>query len=155
MSRVIPLLLTAAIGGCTPLGIWMYEEPRVEVSEIAVDPSVGAAFPVQVSLSVSNANDFEVSLLRVRLRFVVGGHPIVDRDLSTAADFAARDRQVIRIGVAAGDLAPGANPRAAEAQPYTIDGYAILKTPIGERLIRFERIGVGVGSGSGLERASL
>ena len=139
---VIPVVVAALSPACTPLGLWIYEEPTVEVTEVKLDAA--ADFPVQIAFAVSNANDFEVSLLRVYVRCSLAGSSLVDRDLATAASFGARDRQIVRIGVAQADLAPGANPSAGGAQQYTIDGFAILKTPIGERRIPFTRTGTSL-----------
>lgn len=148
-------MIALASGACTPLGLWVYEEPNVEVTGIAVDAAANAEFPLQIGLSVSNANDFEVSLLRVQVRFLVGGNTLVERELPTAALFPARDRRVVKIGVASSDLLPGAGRRvvAGASQRYYLDGYAILKTPLGERRIPFLRTGVGL-SAAELARAS-
>ena len=148
-------LLASASGACTPLGLWVYEEPKVEVTGIAVDPTADAQFPVQIGLSVSNANDFEVSLIRVQVRFLVGGNTLVERELPTAALFPARDRQTVKIGVSSADLVPGARQRAVPgaSQKYFLDGYALLKTPLGERRIPFLRTGVGLNAPE-LARAS-
>ena len=139
---VVPIVVAALSPACTPLGLWIYEEPTVEVTEVKLE--AGADFPVQIAFAVSNANDFEVSLLRVYVRCSLSGSSLVDRDLATAASFGARDRQIVRIGVAQADLAPGANPGGAASQQYTIDGFAILKTPIGERRIPFTRTGTSL-----------
>lgn len=147
---VIPIILAASVPACTPLGLWIYQEPTVEVTSVRLDPALGAAFPVQLAFAVSNANDFEVSLVRVHVRFSVGGSSMIDRDLSTAAAFAARDRQVVHIGVAPGDLVPGSARRLSGTHPYTIEGFAVLKTPIGERRIPFARAGAGLGQEIGL-----
>jgi hypothetical protein len=145
MLRVVTsIILAAAAGACTPLGLWIYEEPTVEVTEIRLDASAGATFPVQFALAVSNANDFDVALLRVEVRINVAGRSVVDRDVSTAADLPSRDRQLVRIGVAPGDLAPGADARAGAQDRYTIEGFAIVRTPIGERRIPFARAGTGL-----------
>ena len=145
---VVPVLVAALSPACTPLGLWIYEEPTVEVTEVKLNAA--ADFPVQIAFAVSNANDFEISLLRVYVHCRVAGSSLVDRDLATAASFGARDRQIIRIGVAQADLSPGATAGAAGAQEYTIDGFAILKTPIGERRIPFTRAGTSTAGQVGM-----
>ena len=142
MRRAIPAIMIAASAlACTPLGLWIYEEPTVEVTELRLDPAAGAEFPVQVALAVSNANDFEVSLVRVHMRVSVAGTAMLDRELLTAAAFRARYRLVVRMGVSGGDLATRGATRAAGSQPYQVDGFAVLRTPIGERRIPFTRAG--------------
>jgi hypothetical protein len=115
--------------GCTPLGIWVYEEPTIEITG--------------VGLQVSNVNDFAVSLEKVQLLLVLNGSPVVDRELSTAASFRARDRQTVEIGVAWRDVGPGLRPEglAVGSRRYSVVGHAMLRTPIGQRRIRFARAG--------------
>jgi len=142
MRRILIGLALAALPGCIPLGLWIYEDPKVEVTSVALDPA-DATFPVRLDLSLANANDFDVSMLRVELNVRVNGAPVVDRVVESAAVFPARDKQIVQIGVAPGDLAPGA--RAAtlgtNGRRYSVDGYMVLKTPIGERRIPFTRSG--------------
>ena len=124
----------------------MYEEPRIEITEVTVDDAAENAYPVRVALQVSNANDFNVSLDRVQLLLVLNDTPVIDRELSASASFGARDRQVVEIGVAWTDIGPGLRPQSLESsQPrYSVSGHAYLRTPIGERRIRFARAGTSV-----------
>lgn len=129
--------------GCTPLGLWVYEEPTIEITSISLSDAGAAEYPVRIALQVSNVNDFEVSLEKVQLLLVLNDSPVVDRELSTAASFAARDRQTVEIGVAWRDIGPGLRPEglAGGAQRYSVVGHAMLRTPIGQRRIRFARAG--------------
>lgn len=141
MRRILVGLALAVLPGCIPLGLWIYEDPKVEVTAVALDPA-DAAFPVRLDLSLSNANDFDVSMLRVQLNVRVNGSPVVDRTVESAAVFPARDKQIVQIGVAPSDLAPGARPAlGSNGRRYSVDGFMILKTPIGERRIPFTRTG--------------
>ena len=132
-----------ALAGCTPLGLWMYEEPTVEITSVRVSDAGAAEYPVRIALQVSNGNDFEVSLEKVQLRLMVNDAEIVDRELSTAALFPARDRHTVEIGVAWRDVGPGLRPEglAAGDHRYSVDGQVQLRTPIGKRRIRFARAG--------------
>jgi hypothetical protein len=127
----------------------MYEEPRIEVTEVRVDDAADNAYPVRVSMQVSNANDFAISLERVQLLLVLNDRPIIDRELPASASFAARDRQVVEIGVAWSDIGPGLRPKslASGAARYSVSGHALVQTPIGERRIPFQRVGNGTGPG--------
>lgn len=142
MRRILIGLALALLPGCIPLGLWIYEDPKVEVTAVALDPA-DATFPVRLDLSLANANDFDVSMLRVQLNVRVNGSPVVDRVVESAAVFPARDKQIVQIGVAPADLAPGVRPATlgTNGRSYSVDGYMILKTPIGERRIPFTRTG--------------
>jgi hypothetical protein len=142
MRRLLVGLALTALAGCIPLGLWIYEDPRVEVTSVALDPA-DATYPVRLDLSLSNVNDFDVQMLRVELNVRVNGSPVVDRVVESAAVFPARDKQIVQIGVSPADLAPGARPASfgTDGRRYSVDGYMILKTPIGERRIPFTRTG--------------
>ena len=134
MLRVVTsIILAAAAGACTPLGLWIYEEPTVEVTEIRLDASAGAAFPVQFALAVSNANDFDVSLLRVEVRIAVAGRSVVDRNVSTAADLPSRDRQVVRIGRHRFRFATGESLHTENSYKYSPEGFGSLAASAGFR----------------------
>lgn len=158
MIRSAVLALLLCLVGCTPLGIWVYEEPKLVISEIAIDPGQSAAYPVRVSLQISNSNDFEISLVRVRLHLQVAGASIVDRELATAALFAAREQQTVLIGVTWADVSAAlrSSQLASGNHAYMMDGHAIVNTPIGERRIRFERTGTrSFGESAQLGRGAL
>lgn len=141
-SLLAAFLVTLA--GCTPLGLWVYEEPTIEITSVRLTDAGAAEYPVRIALQVSNVNDFEVSLERVQVLLVLNDSPVVDRELSTAASFPARDRQTVEIGVAWRDVGPGLRPEglAVGAQRYSVVGHAMLRTPIGQRRIRFARAGM-------------
>lgn len=141
--RCLFAAVLSVIPGCTPLGLWIYEEPTIEITGISVTDSGAAEYPVRIALQVSNVNDFEVSLERVQLLLVLNDSPVVDRELSTAASFPARDRQTVQIGVAWRDVGTGLRPEglALGMQRYSVVGHAMLRTPIGQRRIRFARAG--------------
>ena len=63
------------LAGCTPLGLWLYEDPVVTVSRITLQ--FGQAerphYPVVVALAVKNANDYEISAEQVELSLRLNG----------------------------------------------------------------------------------
>jgi LEA14-like dessication related protein len=66
------------LAGCTPLGLWLYEDPVVTVSRITlqlvhVEPS---RTPLIVALAVENANDYPLSTEQVELSLRLDGVPI-------------------------------------------------------------------------------
>ena len=60
-----------ALPGCTPLGLWVYEEPTIEITGISLSDAGAAEYPVRIALQVSNVIDFEVSLEKVQLLLVL------------------------------------------------------------------------------------
>jgi LEA14-like dessication related protein len=66
------------LSGCTPLGLWMYEDPVVTVSRITVElrRSAPTQSPVVVALAVKNANDYPISTEQVELSLRLDGVPV-------------------------------------------------------------------------------
>lgn len=146
MLAYAPVVLAGfLISGCTPLGIWVYEEPTVEVFDLAVDDSQEADYPIRISLQVSNPNDFEVRLEQVEVAVELNGSSVVDREVSTAALFVPGDRQTVVVAVAWRDVGSSLRPDSfgSGTHRYAVSGHAVLQTPIGQRRIRFERTGTG------------
>ena len=64
--RLLVACAAAAIAACTPLGLWVYNDPGLEVSRVRVNHDTGAD-PVVVGLAVWNPNDYDVSTARFEL----------------------------------------------------------------------------------------
>jgi hypothetical protein len=145
LAYATPVLAALLIAGCTPLGLWVYEEPKIEVFDLAIDDSREADFPIRISLQVSNPNDFEVRLEQVEVAVVLNGAPVVQREVSTAALFVAGDRQTVVVAVAWRDVGSSLRPDSfgSGTHRYAVSGHVVLQTPIGQRRIRFERSGTG------------
>ena len=54
------------MAACTPLGLWVYDDPGLEVSRVRVNRDASAA-PVVVGLAVWNPNDYDVTTSRLEL----------------------------------------------------------------------------------------
>ena len=71
--------LGALLGACTPLGLWIYEDPVVTVSRVTLElrePRSSTLSPVVVALDVHNRNDFSLSTTRRELSLRLDGFPI-------------------------------------------------------------------------------
>jgi hypothetical protein len=125
---------------CTPLGLWIYDDPRVTVSRVRVD--VRGAAPVEVALDVNNPNNYTLSTTRVELRLSIDDLPI---------GRLARDSSVeLPMGTAtmALPLVPDRATTPAQLQAlssgvhrFTIEGLATLATPLGKREVPFAQEG--------------
>ena len=52
---------------CTPLGVWVYEDPGVRVSRVRMGTDSLSLAPVLIALDVQNPNDYPVSTVHVQL----------------------------------------------------------------------------------------
>lgn len=133
------------LGNCTPLGLWMYEDPIVTVSRVSLElrETRLAASPVVVALAVDNRNDYPLSTTRMEVSLRLDGVPI------------GRLRQDSTLLVPMEGVSNVAMPLALEkrATPshlrtlhggshrFAVRGRATFQTPIGTRDVRFAEEG--------------
>ncbi|HET6777529.1 MAG TPA: LEA type 2 family protein [Gemmatimonadales bacterium] len=136
----------ALVGACTPLGLWIYEDPIVTVSRVTLElgkPRLPAASPVVVALDVHNRNDFPLSTTRMELSLRLDGIPI------------GRLKQDNRVALATDGVSTVALPLQLEKQAtpsrlrtldtgshvFLVSGRATFETPIGTRKVYFAEQG--------------
>lgn len=127
---------------CTPLGVWVYEDPRVTVSRVRVDAQAEASAPVVVALDVRNPNDYTLSTTRLELRLSLDDLPIGRLDHGSSVSLPKGTATV------ALPLVPDRATTPARLQAFrtgvhrfTIVGRATLATPLGKRKVRFAQEG--------------
>jgi LEA14-like dessication related protein len=134
------------LGACTPLGLWMYEDPVVTVARVTLqlrEPRSSTASPVIVALAVHNRNDYPLSSTRMEVSLRLDGVPI------------GRLKQDSTVAVATDTVSIVALPLALEKQAtpsrlqgldtgshrFAVTGRATFRTPIGTRKVRFAEEG--------------
>ena len=127
---------------CTPLGVWIYEDPGVTVSRVRVDTDGQGPSPVVVALDLRNPNDFTVSTTRVELWLVLDGLAIGRLDQDSSVSLPKGTATV------ALPLIPNRATTPARLQAFgsgihrfTIQGRATFATPVGKRKVRFAQTG--------------
>src|SRR6185437_14392279 len=147
MTRLLPrapwalpwLLILVA---CTPLGMWLYEDPHVMMARVRVDADAGGAHPVVVALDVVNPNDYSLSATRLEMWLRLDGVPIGTLERS--------GRMAVPKGIArvALPLVPDRSTTPATLQTFhsgvhrfAMEGRATFVTPIGKRKVRFAQVG--------------
>jgi hypothetical protein len=127
---------------CTPLGVWIYEDPGVTVSRVRVDTEGRSSSPVIVALDLRNPNDYTVSTTRVELWLVLDGLAIGRLDQRGSVDLPKGTATV------ALPLVPNRATTPARLQAFgsgihrfAIEGRATFKTPVGKRKVRFAQTG--------------
>jgi LEA14-like dessication related protein len=139
-------LVWALLGtGCTPLGLWIYEDPVVTVARITLE--VGGATPsrspVVVALDLDNANDYPLSTERVELTLRLDGIPIGQLHRDSTMEVATDTVSTLAVPLALGRHATSEQLRALSSgtHSFTVRGRAIFRTPIGIRKVRFAQEG--------------
>jgi LEA14-like dessication related protein len=134
------------LGSCTPLGLWIYEDPVVTVSRVTLqirEPRSVAGSPVVVALAVHNRNDFPLSTTRMEVSLRLDGVPIgrlkQDSTLSVATDTISTVALPLK-------LEKDATPSRLQAldagtHRFAVSGRATFETPIGTRKVSFAEEG--------------
>jgi LEA14-like dessication related protein len=127
---------------CTPLGVWIYEDPGVTVSRVRVDTNGRSPSPVVVALDLRNPNDYTVSTTRVELWLVLDGLAIgrLDRDSSVSLP---KGTATVALPLTPNRATTPARLQAfgSGVHRFTIQGRATFATPVGKRKVRFAQTG--------------
>jgi LEA14-like dessication related protein len=132
------------LGGCTPLGLWLYEDPVVTVSQITLELGSGPVrSPVMVALDLQNTNDYPLSTERVELSLRLDGVPIGQLKRDSAVSVATDSVSTVALPLL---LAKQATPERLQSlrsgtHRFAVRGRATFRTPIGTRKVRFAQEG--------------
>jgi LEA14-like dessication related protein len=155
--RLLGACLVTAAAACTPLGLWVYDDPGLEVSRVRLDHDAVGTAPVVVGLAVWNPNDYELSTARLELQLrlddVTVGHfsrdSIIPVPQTGLADFA------LPLTVPAGPIRERIRTLSVGTHRFAVVGRAIFSTPFGRRNVRFAHAGdLAFGMGTGGEIGS-
>ncbi|MFL5495186.1 MAG: LEA type 2 family protein [Gemmatimonadales bacterium] len=144
LSRLRPILWVVPLLGCTPLGLWVYMDPKMSVSRVRLpaEASTGAA-PVLVALDVENPNDYPLSTARVELRLRLDGLTVgrLARDSTVALPKLATS--VISMSLdPASDIGPAQLRKLVTGMHrFAVEGRTTFTTPFGARKVRFAQEG--------------
>jgi hypothetical protein len=127
---------------CTPLGLWMYQDPQVTVDRVRLDAEAEGGQPVVVGLALHNFNDYPVSATRLEFRLSLDELPIGRLDQASSV--------AVPVGVATVVLPIEPDRRTSPGRlrafhsgvhRFQIEGRATFATPIGKRKVRFVQEG--------------
>ena len=133
------------LGGCTPLGLWLYEDPVVTVAQITLElgRSGPTPSPVVVALNMQNLNDYPVSTERVELSLRLDGIPIGQLRRDSAVEVATDSISTVALPLSLAKQATTERLRSLGSGTHTfaVRGRATFRTPIGTRKVRFAQEG--------------
>jgi LEA14-like dessication related protein len=142
-------MAATVLGGCTPLGLWIYEDPVVSVSRVTLELK-GArqrgTSPVTVSLAVDNRNTYDLSTERVELSLRLDDIAIgqVDRHSVVPVAMAAVSTLALALPLQKQMLPKRLAAPGSGAHTFAVRGRATFRTPFGTRKVRFEQEGAMV-----------
>jgi LEA14-like dessication related protein len=134
------------LGACTPLGLWIYEDPVVTVYRVTLElrePRTIAASPVTVAIAVENRNDYPLSTERVELSLRMDGVPIGRLAHESPVPVATDTTSTVAMPL---KLENQTTKQQLEAlgsgtHLFAVRGRATFDTPIGKREVRFAQEG--------------
>jgi LEA14-like dessication related protein len=134
------------LGACTPLGLWIYEDPAVRVARVTLELREARSTvvsPVVVALAVHNRNDFPLSTTRMELSLTLDGIPIggLKQDSTVAVETDGISTMALPL-----KLEKHATPTRLRAldsgsHKFLVSGRATFETPIGTRDVDFAEEG--------------
>jgi LEA14-like dessication related protein len=140
-----PLTWGILLGGCTPLGLWMYEDPVVTVSQITVQFARSGATPapVIVALALENANDYPLEAEQVELSLRLNGVPIGQLKRDSPVPVATDTVSTVALPLPVDQRTTAEHLRSIGSGTHTfaVRGRARFQTPIGKRDVRFAQEG--------------
>lgn len=152
---LLPFCWLAALGACTPIGLWLWDDPAFEVARVRILQEPAGDSAVTVALQVRNPNDYELSTTRFELTLLLDGHLVgrYERDSIIPLSRAGADTLSLPFHPSA-----GATPRRLAAfrggtHRFAVEGRAMLKTPFGDRPVRVDHAG-DIAFGGAVESAS-
>jgi len=152
--RLLGACVVTAVAACTPLGLWVYDDPGLEVSRVRLDHDATGAAPVVVGLAVWNPNDYDLSTARLELQLrlddVTVGHfsrdSIIPVPQAGLADFA------LPLTVPTGPIRERIRRLSSGTHRFAVVGRATFSTPFGQRNVRFAHAGdLAFGGGDEVE----
>jgi hypothetical protein len=152
-TGLLPLCWMVVPCACTPLGVWVYEDPAFEVSRVRLNPEQAADSTVVVAMHVWNPNDFEISTARLELQLRLDGHTVglFERDSVISVPH-GNDATIVSLSFLPTSAASRTRMESFRTgtHRFLVEGRAVMKTPIGDRRVRVAHAGDMAFGGSGM-----
>jgi hypothetical protein len=143
IHRLIVAMALPGSVGCTPLGLWVYEDPEVTVSRVRVGSNSLSAAPVLVALDLQNPNDYPLSTVRVQLSLQLDSLPVgeLSQDSIVVLPQDATSSLTLPLVLASGVPVGRLIAMGAGTHRFLVMGRAEFTTPFGTRRVRFAQEG--------------
>jgi len=133
------------LGSCTPLGLWIYEDPIVTVARVTLElrETSPSASPVVVALALHNRNDYPVSTTRMEVSLRLDGVPIGRLRQDSTHSLPTDSVSTVAMPLALEKRATASHLRTLDggSHRFLVRGRATFQTPIGTRKVRFAEEG--------------
>jgi hypothetical protein len=141
--RLLGACLLAGAAACTPIGLWVYDDPGLEVSRVRLDHDTAGPDPVVLGLAIKNPNDYDLSTarfeLQLRLDDITVGH--FSRDSVIPVPQLAIADMALPLTVPPGVVRHHIPALSKGTHRFLVEGRATFSTPFGLRDVRFAHAG--------------
>ena len=121
------LVILASVPGCTPLGMWIYEDPRFNLVDVrAADSTPGLV----LVLAGCNTNDYELQTEPMVTRLLLAGHRAGETKGGNSIVLPSRATSHIPVTMQAEVPAGSAGTKQV---PFTVVNEVTVLSPIGPR----------------------
>jgi LEA14-like dessication related protein len=137
------IVLVIVVGACTPLGLWVYEDPVVTVSRVTLELKEARRLGMVVALAVDNRNTYALSTERVELSLRLDGVRVgqVDRDSAVPVAKAAISTVALALPLQKQTSPERLAALGSGTHTFAVRGRATFRTPFGKREVAFEQEG--------------
>ena len=146
LSSIGKVILAVGLPGpvaCTPLGLWLYQDPGVSVSRVRVGIDSLSMAPVLVALALQNPNAYPLSTVRVQLSLELDDQPLgeLNQDSTLVLPREAISTVALPLVLTAGVPASSLGKLRGGTHRFVVMGRAEFTTPVGTRKVRFAQEG--------------
>ena len=140
--RLVAAYAVTTIMACTPLGLWVYDDPGLEVSRVRVNHDASAD-PVVVGLAVWNPNDYDVTTSRLELELKLDDMTVgrFSGDSVVAVPTAGLADVAVPLEVRGESVRQRIRTLQSGTHRFAVQGRATFSTPFGPRKVRFAHKG--------------
>jgi LEA14-like dessication related protein len=141
--RLLGVCLVTAGAACTPLGLWVYDDPGLEVSRVRLERDAAGKQPIVVGLAVWNPNDYDLSTARLELRLRLDDVPMGYFSKDSIIRVAQLGFTVLALPltVPTGPTRARIRTLSSGIHRFAVEGRATFETPFGRRNVRFAHAG--------------
>ena len=126
------------LGGCTPVGAWLYEDPRFKLVDVQRDTISTDAGRLQFIFDGCNNNDYDLQTDSLSTSLVINGQPAgANRETNSIV---LPSRTVLRLSV---KLTPAVEDSGAGTRrgPFQLINRATVIAPTGPRVVNLTEAG--------------
>jgi hypothetical protein len=141
--KLLWFCLVTAGAACTPLGLWVYDDPGLEVERVRLERDAAGRQPIMVGLAVWNPNDYDLSTARLELRLRLDDVPMgyFSKDSIIPVPQLGFTVLALPLTVPTGPTRARIRTLSSGIHRFAVEGRATFETPFGRRTVRFAHAG--------------